>query len=126
MFIMLSGFKGFSGGELLLGRMLLLGEIRYIFQQSFLTFQSQIPLFEPHFVCHLQMLLIRPVWFPTISTQYHHLLQIFVVICKNLLLPVSKILSSGIGLTLSQTNPGFYVSAVQLCRKRIEKRRNCS
>ena len=37
-----------------------------------------------------------------------------------------KILSFGKGLTLSQTNPGFYVSAVQVFRKHCGKRRNCS
>ena len=46
------------------------------------------------------------------------------LLCFNL--DKSKILSSGNGLTLSQTTRGFYVSAVQVFRKHCGKRRNCS
>ena len=41
-------------------------------------------------------------------------------------LPIHKVIIITIFLTLSQTSPGFYVSAVQVFWKHCGKRRNCS
>ena len=79
----------------------------------------------------------RKCWLPAIPpfhTMFSTLSKTEIIILATCILSSSnafnlvtvKILSFDKGLTLSQTSPGFYVSAVQVCRKHYGKSRNCS
>ena len=69
-----------------------------LFPQCFLPFSKQISIFQSHFFCCLRML---SIW---TGLTFCRLVE----------------------LSLSQTSPDFYVSAVQVFGKHCEKRRNCS
>ena len=71
-----------------------------------------------------QYFLLFPQCFLSFQNQIKICILIHLVICRSF--HFGQIKNFVIWLTLSQTSPGFYVSALQVFRKHCGKRRNCS